>query len=240
MNGISYFLSGFELITKPKILPFVLIPFLINLLLFSGLIFYAWHQYESLMLWVNNQLPSWLVWLEWLLIPLFVLMALIVVFFTFTIVANIVGSPFNGLLAEAVENRLTGEPLPPNTLVEIVKDVPRLVWAELQKIGYYLRWLIPLFLLSFIPIVNLVMPLLWLIFGAWMMVIQYADYPMGNHALSPPAQRQLLAERRVLSLSFGVSVLVGTMIPLVNLLVMPVAVAGATHLWVKEFRNRPQ
>lgn len=43
--------------------------------------------------------------------------------------------------------------------------------------------------------------------------------------------------RRGLSLGFGLPVYFGMLIPLVNLLVMPAAVAGSTILWVRE---RPQ
>ncbi|HIZ49592.1 MAG TPA: sulfate transporter CysZ, partial [Candidatus Pseudomonas excrementavium] len=40
--------------------------------------------------------------------------------------------------------------------------------------------------------------------------------------------------RRLLSLGFGLPVYVGMLIPLINLLVMPAAVAGSTLLWVRE------
>jgi CysZ protein len=40
--------------------------------------------------------------------------------------------------------------------------------------------------------------------------------------------------KRMLSLGFGLPVYVGMLIPLVNLLVMPSAVAGSTLLWVRE------
>ncbi|MEZ5582290.1 MAG: hypothetical protein R3F37_05475 [Candidatus Competibacteraceae bacterium] len=41
----------------------------------------------------------------------------------------------------------------------------------------------PLLVLFVIPGVNVIAPLLWLVFGAWMLALQYADYPMGNHGL---------------------------------------------------------
>lgn len=242
MKGIHYFFSGFSLILKPHVLPFVLIPLLINVLLFSALIYYGWQQYQSLEMWVESQLPDWLTWLEWLLLPIFIITVLVAVFFTFTIVANFIAAPFNGALAEAVEKLLTNEALPSGSLWETLKEVPTMLMTEVHKILYYLRWVIPLFLLGFVPILNLIMPILWFTFGAWMMCLQYADFPMGNHAIKPPRQRELLGGRRFLSLSFGASVMVATMIPIINFLVMPIAVAGATQLWVSEFRaqNRLQ
>lgn len=236
MKSLQYFLSGFNLVLKPRVLPFVLIPLLINILLFSALIYYGWQQYQGLMTWLQAQLPDWLAWLEWLLLPLFIVTAFVAIFFTFTVVANFVAAPFNGVLAEVVEHVLTHDSLPPSSLLQTLKEVPATLAAELHKILYYLRWVIPLFLLGFIPVLNLIMPILWFIFGAWMMCLQYVDFPMGNHAINPVRQRELLGSRRFMSLSFGAIIMVSTMIPILNFFIMPIAVAAATQLWVTEFR----
>ena len=47
--------------------------------------------------------------------------------------------------------------------------------------------------------------------------------------------RQRLRGRPVLSLGFGAATAVLTLIPVVNFIAMPSAVAGATALWVREF-----
>jgi CysZ protein len=58
---------------------------------------------------------------------------------------------------------------------------------------------------------------------------------MGNHDLSFANQKKRLGERRGLALGFGGSVMVLTTIPLINFVVMPLAVAGATIIWVEQF-----
>ena len=50
--------------------------------------------------WLLSPLPGWLDWLRYILWPLFAVAAVLVTFFTFSLVANLVASPFNGLLAE--------------------------------------------------------------------------------------------------------------------------------------------
>ena len=62
------------------------------------------------------------------------------------------------------------------------------------------------------------------------------DFPMGNHDLSFDQQKQRLKQRRGLALGFGGGVMVMTSIPLVNFLVMPIATAGATAMWVDQLR----
>jgi CysZ protein len=93
--------------------------------------------------------------------------------------------------------------------------------------------MIPLLLLLVIPGVNLFAPLAWALFGAWMLAIEYADYPMGNHDYYFAQEKALLAKHRPLALGFGGVLLVMTLVPVLNFLAMPVGVAGATALWVE-------
>ena len=61
---------------------------------------------------------------------------------------------------------------------------------------------------------------------------------MANHLLHFSEQRRRLRQRRLLSLGFGGSSLLMTMIPLLNFLAMPASVAGATAMWVAEMKDR--
>ncbi len=54
-------------------------------------------------------LPAWASFVEWLLWPLFVLLLLAIIFFTFTMLPNLVAAPFNGFLAEKVEVMVRGQ-----------------------------------------------------------------------------------------------------------------------------------
>ena len=94
-------------------------------------------------------------------------------------------------------------------------------------------------LVSMVPLINFAAPFLWIIFGSWLMSLEYLDYPMGNHDLTFKQQKQALKKRRGLSLGFGGGVMVLTSIPLVNFIVMPLATAGATIMWVEQLKNTP-
>lgn len=233
VTGAGYFFRGLSLINKPGVRRFVIMPLLINILIFAGLIWLSADQFGSFIDWFTPTLPEWLLWLTWLLWLVFGLMAFIVLFFGFTLLANLVGAPFNSYLAAAVEKHLTGQPIP-DSGKSIGQDIVEGVLGELKKILYYLMWAIPLFIISFIPGINLLSPLLWAVFGAWMLSLEYTDYPLGNHGLTFPTIRQKIREQRMLSLGYGGAVMLATLIPLFNFLVMPVAVAGATALRVEQ------
>ena len=225
---------GFGLMIRPGLRRYVLVPLVVNVLLFAGLITFGAAQFADLVNWMLSPLPDWLDWLRYLLWPLFALVALLTVFFGFSLLANLIGAPFNGMLAEAVERHLTGRTVSqPGDWRRVLVDVVPAMLGELRKLGYLLLWVIPLGILFLIPVVNLAAPFLWAAFSAWMLSIEYADYPMGNHGLGFGVQRARLRQRRGLALGFGGATLLATLTPVLNFLVMPAAVAGATVLWVE-------
>ena len=232
--GATYLLRGLGLVTKPKIRRFVLIPLVINVVMFIAALYLMFLGVEWLAAQLDAWLPEWLDWLRYLLWPIYLVSALLLPVFGFVLVGNLIASPFNGLLAEAVEQHLTGETGTSDNLSwrSMFAEIRRTLGSELRKLGYTLVRLLPIVVLLWIPGINVLGSVLWVLFGAWLMAIQYADYPMANHQLSFPVQRQLLTQRRLLAMGFGGSVMLAMMVPIVNLVVMPASVAGATALWV--------
>lgn len=238
VRGFGCFTAGLKMLSQPGLRRYVLGPLLLNIALFAGLIWFGAGQFSDLVNWLLSPLPDWLDWLRYLLWPLFALTVLIAVFFTFSLVANLIGAPFNGLLAEAVELRLTGQRLEDaGGWKKILADVVPALLGELRKLGYFVLWAIPLAILFLIPGLNLAAPFLWAGFGAWMLALEYGDFPMGNHEIRFAAQRNIMRRRRGLALGFGGAAMLATLIPFLNFLVMPAAVAGATQLWVRHLRQ---
>ncbi len=241
--GANYLAEGFQLITRPGLRLFVLVPLIINTIIFATLIALSVNQFS---LWIDQLmgfLPDWewLDFLRWIVWPLIVSLLLVVVMYTFSIVANLIASPFNGLLAEKVEELLIGdEVLARETFWQAIKDAPRVIAKEIHKLLYYLprALVVAIISLVFTFIFPPVSTVLWFVFGAWMMSLQYCDYPMDNHKHSLSTVKKAIAGRRMTSLGFGGAVMLGTMIPVVNFIIMPAAVCGATAYWVKELRQQ--
>lgn len=237
-EGMKHFLRGFELMNQPGLRRFVILPLLANIILFCILFLVLRHYLGEMNAWLASFLPVWLQWLDWILgIFFFTGFALIFIYF-FATIANLIACPFNGLFAEKVEAYLTEAPLPQMTLKTQLMDAPRILMRQLGLIFYYLPRALLLFILFFIPVINMAAPFLWFLFNAWFMSYQYLDYPTDNHRMSYQAMRSWIGERRWLCLGFGLAVLVGLMIPLVNFFAIPAAVAGATSLYVHETRKQ--
>lgn len=232
VQGARYLLTGCRLLARPGVRRFVAIPLLISALIFTGGIWYTGHLLSAL---IDSMIPQWLDWLRYLLWPLFAVIALAIVYFGFVLLASLIGAPFNGWLAQAVEKALTGSAA--NYAIgwrEMPGEIARIIVSETRKIGYFIILAIPFLLGLFVPVVG---PVLWVLFGAWALACNYADYPMGNHGLKFPEQRRLLSGRRAMSLGFGVAALAMTLIPLLNFLAMPAAVAGATAMYLERFAS---
>ena len=227
IKGLNDCFSGFGLIFKSGIRRYVIIPLLINTVLFGGAVYLLYQQLDT---WLERLLPGWLSWLEWLIVPLFFVTVLIIVFFTFTLVANLIAAPFNSFLSASVEHKLTGHK--PESLVNepLWKTTVRTVSAEIRKTLYFLLWLIPLALLTIIPVINIVAPFAWFLFAAWSFAIEYSDSPLGNRGMLFGEIREYNRKNRMRSLGLGTGVFVMTSIPVLNFLAMPVAVCAATKM----------
>lgn len=235
LSGPHYLAEGLKLMLRPGLRLFVILPLLVNLLVFGGLIFGSVNLFSGWLDQLTGSIPDWLSWLNWLLWPLFVVLLVLTVFFSFSLLANLIAAPFNGFLAEKVEVVLRGrDDFPPFSLAELTAMVPRTIGRELRKLAYFLPRAIPLLILTFIPVINLIALPLWVLFGVWMMAIQYIDYPADNNKLSWQDMLAWLRAKRWQSLGFGGAVYVALLIPFANILVMPAAVAGATLFWVRE------
>ncbi|MBK8163161.1 MAG: sulfate transporter CysZ [Gammaproteobacteria bacterium] len=232
LTGASCVFRGIPLLLRPGVRRYVIAPLLINLLAFVALVWFGISQFAGLLAWLETVLPAWLSWLDWLLWPLFVLVAVLAGFVVCLLLATLVAAPFTGPLAAAVETRLRGRA--PSSEGGFIMESAAALAGEARKLGYFALRAAPLGLLTLVPGVNLVAVPLWLLFSAWMLALEYAEVPLGNHGLTFPAVRARLAQRRMLALGFGATLLVLTLIPLVNLLVMPIAVAGATVLVCEE------
>ena len=240
ITGAKYFINGLSLINTSGVRRYVLIPLLINIIIFSAGLWFAIEQFDIFIEWALADLPSWLSWLEWIMWPLFALTFYGLVFFGFTIIANIIAAPFNGPLAAAVERHLMGlqEISSNKTFSQEIKDS---IINELIKLKHSLYLMMPLAFLSLLsfafPLIAPAVAVLWMVYTIWVLTLEYADFPMANHGMNFPDIKIKLAEKRFLSLGFGSLVLLATLIPFVNFLVMPVAVAGATKMYLEEFKT---
>lgn len=229
VEGFRFGLSGLRWLLRPGLRAFVFVPLLLNAVVFAAgtwwLFGFLDRAQEAIVAW----LPDWLDWLAWLIWPLAAVAVLVLVWSMFTMIANLLGSPFNGLLAERVQRAVRPGVAFPQ--LSMASEVIRAPVAELRKLAYFLLLAVPVLLIALVPGLNVIAPLAWTAYGCWLLAVEYCDYPLSNLGLRLHEERRLLRGRRWLALGFGAGVMTMTVIPGLNLVAMPSAVIGASRLW---------
>ena len=231
-SGFHYLWQGIRHLSHPKLRHWVWIPLLINIVLSITIFWIGLHFIGDLIHWLLSLLPHWLAWLKWLLWPFFIITVLVIFAYTFTLLANLVAGPFNGVLAEKTAELLGHHP--PSSQLSLkasITDIPRILGRSGLWLLYYLPRLLLYGLLFFIPVINIIAPFTWYAFNSWAFALQYLDYPADNERISFKQLRRAMKSQRITYLTFGITVLLLTMIPLVNLFIMPASVIGATIAW---------
>ena len=226
-KGIHYFLAGVKLAVSKDLARFIVAPALTSLVIVSAGLFFSLSYMSAYTERLVETLPSWLGFLSSVLIPVLYVIGSLAGVWLFGLFAAIIGSVFLGDLALQVDSRSTPKNEPsPSWARQALESLAR----EATKLRYHLPRLLGLLLLGFIPILNTFAPLLWLLFGAWLMAAQFCDYCCEHRGLSFPDTLVTLRRNRLAALGFGACVTVGMAIPILNFLVAPVAVIGGTRL----------
>ncbi|MFP5383516.1 MAG: sulfate transporter CysZ [Gammaproteobacteria bacterium] len=239
--------AGARLVRQPGLWPWALLPLAANILIF-GLAIGWLHGVAGELLAGLSALtagaPGWLAGAVDLLAGLAQLLALLLLLlaaaWVFTGVLHLIAAPINGLLAERAWARHTGRPVPAVPLARMIRRTLARSWQALRywavrALGLGLFTL----LIGWIPLLNGMLPLLWFLFGAWMLAVTYLDYPADNLGVDFESMIARLHTRRTDVLVFGAAVFGLTLVPVVNFVIMPVAVCAATIMWADFFEPAP-
>lgn len=238
VTGVRYYTEGIRLLWHPQLRIYILVPLLVNLVLFTLLTSLIIYYFGMATDWMLGFLPSWLAFLSWLAWLAWLVMGSIVLIiygYSFNLITNFIAAPFYGLLAEKTEILLTGKTW---SAEPIAKMIPRVTWRELVKLCYFIMRgifiILIVALIAMIPGINFLAPLIGLAWSAWSMSIQYADYPADNHQLKFSSLRDRLRKNLYSSLGFGCTIMAASVVPVINIFAMPAAVTGSVIFWLNE------
>lgn len=224
----GFLYKGVTLLTNPKLRSFILIPILINILLYSVALALGYYYADKL---ISQFIPVWLDWLKWILWPLYFISFFIVGFFTFTVLANLIASPFYGQLSAKAQALISGKSQ------IVAQPLSHVLVAECKRLVYIIKRIVLLLPLFVIPVINIIAPFILSLFSAWCLAMEYMAYPLENEGLLFIDQRRLLGTVRLGALSFGAVTMMGLTVPAVNIIIGPAAVIGST-IYIYEMREK--
>ncbi|MBP2706660.1 EI24 domain-containing protein [Microbispora sp. RL4-1S] len=148
---------------------------------------------------------------------------------TFTAVTLAIGEPFYEKLSEKVEEDLGGIPAGDET--PFWRSFLRSLRDSVVTLLYVLMFAIPLFALGFVPVIGqTVVPVVGALVSGFFLAAELTALALERRALRRRQRFALLRSNMALTLGFGVPFFLAFMVPLLSVVVMPAAVAGAAML----------
>ena len=237
-RGFRYPFTSISFInTNPGLATYIIIPFLLNVTLFSLVVYYGFGFFQEMVL---SRIPDADAWywffLHYLLLALGIFVILMLVFFTFTVIGSLIASPFNDLLSERTEAALIGnkreELFSFSTFIE---DAKRTLRNQLRMVGMFIAGMLLLLLLNFLPVIGSVMysvlSVLWVIF---FLIVEYTGYVFSRKRLLFKEQRHLIYSRFSMMFGFGCALFCILAIPFMQFVIIPLGVVGGTRMLFDE------
>lgn len=208
----------------------VIAPALITLIVMVGLIVGVVHLVDPAVAWVVAKLPGALQGLVGSLLWLVMIIALgFGALLVFVAIVGIVAGPFNEMLSEAIEARVTGRAGPPFSLAAFVRGFVVGVAHGLRRLGAAVLGFVLVFALGFIPVAGTIAgAALGFYFAARASAYDSYDAVLARTGLSYRDKLAYLAQRRSRALGLGATVTALLFIPGINLVALGLGAVGAT------------
>ncbi|HLL21872.1 MAG TPA: EI24 domain-containing protein [Kofleriaceae bacterium] len=230
-RGLGDVRRGFAFVNKhPRLWGWVIAPALVTLVLLGAMIYLVVRVADGIVARVTGWLPDALAgaggWIVWLLVIAALVIGGLVVFVS---VAGVVAGPFNELLSEEVEERVTGKPSPAFSLGDFAAGAARGLGHGVKRVFVAVVGALLLFALGFVPVIGTIAAMIG---GAYFTARGAAydsyDAALSRRGLSYETKIAYLARHRSRSLGLGLTVAAMLVIPGLNLLALGLGAAGAT------------
>jgi len=243
IDGAGYLWKGVRWVAKrPSQWAFGLIPALLTLLLFAGLLTWLGFQADDIARWMTPFADDWAAGLRNTLRVVAGIMvfgaALFVSLLLFTSVTLIVGDPFYEELSVRVEDSVGGAPPGPDE--PFWRGLGRSVRDALVLGVAALAFGVLFFALGFVPVIGqTVVPVVALMVSGYFLTGELTGIALERRGLHRRQRFALLKSYRPAVLGFGTATAALFLIPLGAVLFMPGAVAGATLMARDLHRDHP-
>ncbi len=231
---------GFAFLNQHRSLwGWVIAPAVVTLVLMVALAIGVVQLVDPTVAWVVARLPGFLQGLVGSLLWLVMIVALgFGALLAFVAVVGIVAGPFNELLSEAVEARVTGGPAPRCSLAGFARGFVVGIAHGVRRLAIALLGFVLVFVLGFVPVIGTIVAVgLGFYFASRAVAYDCYDAVLARSACSYDAKLAYLAERRGRTLSLGATVTALLFVPGVNLVALGVGAVAATLARLDETRR---
>ncbi|MBK7562031.1 MAG: EI24 domain-containing protein [Chitinophagaceae bacterium] len=199
-------------IQEHRLFRWIIIPGIIYTLLFITGMFFFWQSSDAVVSWISHQLSieTWLQkerneWLSFLFVMTGMMLRLVLVLLYFSLfkyLILIIGSPVFAYLSEKTEAIINGQEHSFNW-PELKKDCIRNSKLALRNCSWQLVYLVSLILLSLIPVVGWITPIIALLMECYYFGFSMLDYSFARVNLTPAQSITLTGRHKGLAIGNG-------------------------------------
>jgi CysZ protein len=236
--SIQSFFDAHRFIIKNRLWKWILVPGLIYTLLFLAGFWLFWTSSNSAIEFIllKTGVKSWLDrsqdgFINFIFIVGQIMLRLVLLLFYFSLfkfLFLIVGSPLFAYLSEKTESIIEGKEFPFN-FKQLFKDIIRGIRIAMRNILWQTFYIISILLLSFIPFVGWIAPLVALLVECYYFGFSMLDYSSERNRLSTQQSILFIGKHRGLAIGNGLIFYLMHLIPVIGWLFAPsYAVIAAT------------
>jgi CysZ protein len=238
VTAIQSYFKAHQFISKHRLWKWILIPGIVYLLLFCISMYFFGKSATNVIEYmsIKTGISTWLhkmqnSWLGFFFTLGGIMIWLLLMFFYFSLFKYlwlIIGSPVFAYLSEKTEALLEGREYPFN-LKQLLKDMIRGIKLALRNALWQTVYTISILILSFIPVVGWVTPVISMFVECYYYGFSMLDYSCERHKLSPSQSVAFISNRKGLAIGNGLGFYLMHCLPVVGWVLAPAyAVIAAT------------
>jgi len=240
--GLGYPLKAFRFMREHSLWGMATAAIVVNVVLLAAVMVFS---FSMIIPWMQGSAAGMVAWagasgfwlglvnvLTWLLWVLVVPATVGLSFVVLVLVGQAVASPFLDTLSEEVESLVLGIPTTPMTGKRMVQDVAVAVGDLIGGLVLLVGVNVPIFVFSLIPGVGTAIgPVLSFGFTALLLAHEFMGLSMARKLVSYRNRWKAVWENRWSALGLGTSTGILLLVPVVNLVLLPLAAVGGTLLY---------
>lgn len=240
--AVQSWADAHQFIQRNRLFKWIVVPGFIYTIMFIVGMFFFWQSADSVWSWVSGKLhiESWLQkerneWLSFLFVMTGVMLRLVSVLFYFSIfkyVILIIGSPVFAYLSEKTEAIIEQKEHSFNW-ADLKKDCKRSARLALRNCGWQSVYLLALILLSLVPVVGWITPVIALLMECYYFGCSMLDYSFARINFTPSQSISFIGRHKGLAIANG---LLFYLMHVILILAPAYAIVGAT-LTVHKVKN---
>jgi CysZ protein len=236
--SIQAYSQTHRFIIKHRLWKWILIPGLIYaILFFAGIIFFLKSSTAAIdFMLLETGVKDWMQkiqnsWLSFFLIFGQIILQLVLLLFYFSLFKYlflIIGSPVFAYLSEKTESIMEGKEFP-FSFTQLLKDIGRGIKVAFRNMLWQTVYIISILILSFIPVIGWITPLIALLVECYYLGFSMLDYSCERNKLSSSQSIAFIGKHRGLAIGNGLIFYLMHMVPLFGWIMAPsYAVIAAT------------